>query len=367
MIKINLKRKLFLFIYILVNYSIFYESIDIASHAEKNVPNITPNYEKNHEYINWEKLSIEEYNDKGINWEILSKNENSNFENESIKNNLILKEKDTYTLSSLNRSVVFGEKIAGPDISWLVPPGFKWTKNYKIDASIRGYNQTLNHTRKPNEGWGWNSGDAVGQFYYQFLNTEKYSFGSNIGIRSVLSGAAGSNSPLGEGLSAGFRIDHKLSNNSGIAFGAEQLFHFDDTTDTGRDIYLTVSKGFWDSDIEGNFPLKIATGGIATGRLAEGNIRGLCSDLFGGAGTEFRSQRRLCWAPVFSLAYLFNEKFSSFFEYNSRHFLIGSSIAPFKKIALRGTFALSISDHIDNYKVNSLDETTWTFRLSLGF
>ena len=35
----------------------------------------------------------------------------------------------------------------------------------------------------------WKDGDAVGQFYYQFLNNEKTSFGLNYGIRSVYSGS----------------------------------------------------------------------------------------------------------------------------------------------------------------------------------
>ena len=39
--------------------------------------------------------------------------------------------------------------------------------------------------------------------------------------------------------------------------------------------------------------------------------------------------------------------FSSFFEYNRRFFLIGSSYAPFKNIPARGTFAVTIADHTD--------------------
>ena len=42
-------------------------------------------------------------------------------------------------------------------------------------------------------------------------------------------------------------------------------------------------------------------------------------------------------------------------------------IIPFNEIPLRGTFAVQISDHIDNYKLNSFDELKWVFRLSLGF
>lgn len=37
---------------------------------------------------------------------------------------------------------------------------------------------------------------------------------------------------IGEGLSAGIRWDYKLSNNSGIAFGDEQLILFEGLTDS---------------------------------------------------------------------------------------------------------------------------------------
>ena len=67
----------------------------------------------------------------------------------------------------------------------------------------------------------------------------------NYGIRSVYSGnAIGGTTAFGEGQSLGFRIDREISNSEGFAFGAEQLLHFDSKTDTGRNIYLTISKGF---------------------------------------------------------------------------------------------------------------------------
>ncbi len=271
--------------------------------------------------------------------------------------------KDYGSIYSLNRSIVFTNTI-GPDISWLVPPGFKWNKRYKFDSSVRGHSR-----RKKGEKFlGWNGGDAVGQFYYQFLDTEKISFGLNLGVRSVYSGKlAGGSSQIGEGLSSGFRVDYKNSPLSGVAFGAEQLLHFDGLTDTGRDIYLTASKAYWKNNIHGVFPMNVFTGGIATGKMAEGNVKGLCSDAFGGSGTEIAHQRRLCWAPVFSIARVHNENFSTFFEYNSKFIIVGNSVAPFDDVALRGTFAVVIADHIDNYQLKDFEDLKWVFRLSFGF
>ena len=305
----------------------------------------------------WENIKSPS-NNAQIKWEKIEENSNKS------KNKNYNADKRSYKLNSLNRSIIFGDEIVGPDIGWIVPIGFKWNKKYSIDLSTRGYNR-----RKEGESFfGWNGGDAVGQFYYQPINIDNYSMGINVGMRSVYSGSApGGESAIGEGLSLGFRFDKNISDTSGFAFGAEQLLHFDGETDSGRDIYLTVSKGWWSNNTDGDFPLNIATFGFGTGKLAEGTIKGLCSDLLGGSGTEVMHKRRLCWAPVFSLARVYNPKFSTFFEYNSTWFLLGSSISPFEEIPLRGTFAVQISDHIHNYKVNDFDNLKWVFRLSLGF
>ena len=295
-------------------------------------------------------------------WERITEKDIDLIENYSSKSNII---KNYKSLGSLNRSLVINDKTIGPDISWLVPPGFSWSKKYKFDSSIRGHSR-----RKAGENFlAWNSGDAVGQFYFHPFHFNRNSFGFNLGMRSIYSGSfTGGSSSIGEGLSAGFRFDRKLSKNSGMAIGAEQLLHFDGLTDTGRDIYWTFSKGWWNRKYNNDqFPLTIATAGIGTGKLAEGNIKGFCSNLLGGSGTEVAYQRKLCWSPIFALARVYNEKLSTFFEYNSKFFLLGSSFAPYKRLPIRGTFAVQLSDHIDNYKLNNFKELKWVFRVSLGF
>ena len=211
-----------------------------------------------------------------------------------------LKYKDLYKnnredIGSFNRSIVFNDSIVGPDISWLVPPGFRWNKKYKFDFTTVGHSGRFDKGRDGKSFFGWNSGDAVGLFYYQFLNNDKTSFGLNYGIRSVYSGTGseGGATSVGEGQSLGFRMDRKISPTEGFAFGAEQLLHFDGLTDSGRNIYLTISKALWSNNKIDQFPLDIYTFGFATGRMAEGNIKFLCSDFLGGSGTEINHQRSL--------------------------------------------------------------------------
>ena len=308
--------------------------------------------------IKWEKVNLEKSFEKEINWKKIDDKYIKSLPQKAVIIN------NDEGINSLNRSIVFDNSIIGPDTSWLVPPGFKWNNKYKFDASTRGHNRR----NKGEDFFAWNGGDAVGQFYYQFLHKKRNSFGLNLGIRSVYAGSAGGGqTAIGEGQSLGFRIDHKISDTEGFAFGAEQLLHFDGLTDTGRDIYMTLSKAKWNKNKKFQFPLDVYTLGVATGKMAEGNVKFLCSNLLGGSGTEIRHQRSLCWAPVFSIARVYNQKLSTFFEYNSKFFLLGTSIIPFNEIPLRGTFAVQLSDHIDNYKLKNFDELKWVFRLSLGF
>ena len=309
----------------------------------------------------WRKLEVEKTYSNKQRWEKLNNSQYDELINPFSRTN----SNDKKTINSLNRSVVFDNSIVGPDISWLVPPGFSWSSSHIFDFSVRGHNR-----RKDGDPFlGWNGGDAVSQIYLHPIHLKKSSYGINVGVRSVYQGdAPGGKSDIGEGLSMGFRYDRELSSTSGMAIGAEQLIHFDDKTDTGRDLYITFSKGWWrNKGSTDPFPLYTATAGIASGKMAEGTVNGLCSDLFGGSGTEIRAQRPLCWAPVFSIAKVYNESFSTFFEYNSYWFLLGTSYSPFKTIPLRGTFALQISDHIKNYEINDLENLKWVFRVSLGF
>ena len=318
--------------------------------------------------LNWKKFNLEKKDEKEIIWRRIKDSEDNLLPNLEVLNYQNFSKKNYGGISSFNRSIVFNDSIVGPDISWLVPPGLKWNSKYKFDFTTLGHSGRFTKGRKGKEFFGWNNGDAVGLFHYQFLNNKKTSYGINYGIRSVYSGSApGGGTAVGEGQSLGFRIDRKISETEGFSFGAEQLLHFDGLTDTGRNIYLTFSKGLWLNNEQGHFPLDIYNFGVATGRMAEGNIKFLCSDLLGGSGTEWDNQRSLCWAPVFSISRVFNKKFSTFFEYNSKWFLLGSSFIPFNEIPLRGTFAVQLSDHIDNYKLNNFDEMKWVFRLSLGF
>jgi len=52
---------------------------------------------------------------------------------------------------------------------------------------------------------------------------------------------------------------------------------------------------------------------------------------------------------------------------NRKWFLLGTSIGLIKFRAFRGSFAVQLSDQIDNYKLNNFNELKWLFRLGKEF
>ena len=273
-------------------------------------------------------------------------------------------------LESVNRSIAFSTSNVGPDIGFLVPPGFRWTPNVTFDSSIRGWNRRS----KGEKFLAWNNGDAVGQFYLQPFHGQKWSLGANLGIRSVYQGDrfAGGSSNIGEGVSAGFRFDYALSDTAGIAIGAEQLVHFDGLTDTGRDIYLVASKGWWLGGEAGDFPLATATAGIGTGYLGRNpNLQFGCSDFIDAGIAQAGNDTfyPLCWGPVASGALVINPRLSLFSEFNNFAFVTGASVAPFEEIPLRATWGVTLAQDFgggtEEFSFEP-DKTRWFFRVSVG-
>ena len=191
--------------------------------------------------IKWFKLktNIEARDKTDLEWDLLEINDSKLFN--KYDNFVVSDSKNTFSpeIRSFNRSIVFENEFIGPDLTFLVPIGFKSSDMMNVDFSIRGWNR-----RPPNSKFfAWNGGDAVGQIFVNTIKNNKSSFGLSFGIRSLYKGddLPGGKTPIGEGQSMGFRWDYQFNEREGIALGAEQFVQFDDKTDTGRDMYLTYS------------------------------------------------------------------------------------------------------------------------------
>jgi len=270
-------------------------------------------------------------------------------------------------LYAFNRSLAFGDGLVGPDVSWRIPNGFRWTPHHWLDASVNGFSRRTGDQ----SFWAWNNGDAVATINANLINSGDWSFGINHSIRSVYQGssAAGGTTAIGEGQSSGFRLAVALGPTSGLAIGGEQLVQWDSFTDTGRTLYLAYSKAWWLGAGADPYPLLVGTASLASGRFAsDTTLRFGCIDTGANRTGTYAIDNQLCWAPGGSLALVLNPQFSLFTEYNSVRWLVGASYAPIAEVPFRATWAVNLYNQLNVYGVSDNPlPATWSFRLSLGF
>ena len=272
-------------------------------------------------------------------------------------------------IQALNRSVAFGDGLVGPDIGWYVPNGFRWSERWFADASIQG------QSRRRNDGpfLAWNDGDAVAILHANVLQTERWSVGLNTSFRSVYQGdqAAGGATQVGEGIASGFRIAKAMGDTAGIAFGGEQVLQWDDKTDTGRNLYLMASKGWWLGNNGQDYPLLIANGGFGTGRLANQSIntwtnplRFACLEGMENRTGSFAVDNDLCWSPIGTISMVMDEWWGMFVEYRSGTAQAAASVNLTGGLPLRLTWGVNFAE---KNEIQDWDDLTWVFRASFGF
>jgi hypothetical protein len=269
-------------------------------------------------------------------------------------------------LQSLNRSIAFNDHTPGPDLAWKVPQGFRWSEQWFLDFSVAGAN-----TRPPKSSfWAWNNGDAVGELHVRMIQQQNWSFGVNATFRSVYQGtsAAGGTTAIGDGFATGFRLDYALSKTTGIALGAEQLIQYDSTNDSGRNLYLVGSKGWWLGGRPGSFPLVAGTVGFGTGRFSRNtNLQFACtSSITGSLDVNRGIAYPLCWNPIGSAALLVNQNWSVFSEYNSEDWLAGVSLSANNGFPLRLSWGVLLGNVGTNYNYVGDSNLRWFFRASIG-
>jgi len=269
-------------------------------------------------------------------------------------------------LQSLNRSIAFNDGTPGPDLAWKVPQGFRWSEQWFFDFSVLGAS-----TRPPNSNfWAWNNGDAAGEVHLRVLQQKNWTFGLNATFRSVYQGSnyAGGSTGIGDGFATGFRVDYALSPSSGVALGAEQLIQYDSNNDTGRNLYLVGSKGWWLGGKPGLFPMLVGTAGFGTGRFGDNaSLQFACtSSVAGITDVSSNTSSPLCWSPIGSAAFLFNPNWSIFSEYNSQDWLAGLSLSANNGFPMRFSWGVLLGNAGTNYNYVGNDNLRWFFRASLG-
>lgn len=282
-------------------------------------------------------------------------------------------------LQALNRSIAFGDGLVGPDISLRLPNGFRWSQRWFGDVTVLGY--SYQDGRKPGDPFvpAIDSGNLDGWaiLHANLLQTENWSIALNMSFRSLQSNPdiPGGGTGFTDGVSSGFRIARAIGDNGGIAFGGEQVIQWDDQTDTGRNLYLVASNGWWLGDNKKDYPLFIASGGFGTGRWASFTKNDPAGqdldDIFDFTCITVETNRKLakidenlCWGPFGSASLVFNEWWGIFVEYVSSRATLGISSNMTGDIPLRFTAGVHFARENEIVPPNEL---RWIIEASLGF
>ena len=275
-------------------------------------------------------------------------------------------------LQALNRSIAFGDGLVGPDISLRIPNGFRWSQRWFGDVSILGYD--YQNGRNPGDPFipARDSGnlDGWGILHANVLQTTNWSVTLNTSFRSLQNNPdiPGGSTGIEDGLSSGFRIARAIGNTGGIALGGEQVIQWDDNTDTGRNLYLMASNGWWLGGNGKDYPLFIANGGFGTGRFASLTDK---DEPFNFTCTPVESNRKvgkidenLCWGPIGSVSLVVNEWWGTFVDYAIGRATLGVSANLTGGIPLRITAGIHFAE---NNEIVSFDQLRWITQFSIGF
>ena len=328
-------------IYILTLFTLFINFNIANAFAEKNefkIKSIST------EKLNWES-SVSNFENQ-LNWYEVDKEE---IYKQQIKLKNITRKTNIKTIRSIGKGVTVNG-FYYPEISNYVPNAYVEDPNKLFGLSIRG----ISKTRSCN-GENFSKGciDGVLDFDFKLFNNNDVSIFPKINLQSLSS--RGTN--LGEGSSLGVKIAKELSPNWSIAFGGENIFHFDETIDLGHNFFVIAST-YLPLNSKNNSNILFLNVGIG-------------SDFYGyrGNGFLFRTPcgnntltgtvddpNSCSWGPIGSLAYSFNNRFSIISEWFGYSYGSGFSIRPFKENSL--SFSLYATDFIKGFPKHAKDYCT---------
>ncbi len=199
---------------------LFFLSFSFIIKSEEFLGN---NFSRKKNSLDWEY--VEDQNNKQLIWQE-SKNDISG-------KRIGKKKKKPNRVNSLGRTLKVNGKYL-PEISHYVPNAFLEDKNKKITSSFRYISKTRFCV---GENFSSTCSDGVVDFDFNLFSNEKYSFSPKINIQSL----SNRGTSLGQGVNLGFKAAKKISSTWYVAFGGENILHFDETIDLGRNFYLVFS------------------------------------------------------------------------------------------------------------------------------
>ena len=300
--------------------------------AENNEVKINSNSIKK---LDWEYIDLN--TEEELNWR---EDDTEEIYKDIIKTKNISKKINTFSVRSMGKGVTVNGSYY-PDISNYVPNAYVEDTNKFFGLSTRGISKTRFCDGK---NFSTSCMDGILDLDFKLFNNNNLSIYPKINIQSLTN--RGTN--FGDGVSLGVKVAKELSPNWSLAFGGENIFHFDETIDLGHNFYF------------------IASTYIPLSNSEKSNIlflnAGIGSDFYGykGNGFLFRTpcgnntltgtldEPNSCsWGPIGSVAYTLNDRFSIISEWFGYSYGAGFSIRPLKGNSL--SFSLFATDFIKGF------------------
>ena len=286
---------------------------------------------------------------KNLKWEIDEKKNNRDGFNWEIEKIPLLefpeisnKKKFEYEVRSLGKAVTIND-VYYPEISNYVPNAFVENFKKNITLMIRGISRTR-HCK--GENFSKNCIDGIIDIDFNLFNYDKYSFNPKLTIQS-LSDREGGGTGIGEASSLGFKNALKLTPKWSLAFGGENILHFDHKSDLGRNFYL-VGSTFYPLNNRENPSILFLNAGIGSdfyGYSGNGYIaRTSClgQPNLTGDGTDFCN-----WGPIGSITIALNDRIALVNEWFGYGYGSGISFRPIKESSLGLSFY--VTDYLPNF------------------
>ena len=186
--------------------------------------------------------------------------------------------------------------------------------------------------------------DAILDIDFNLINLKNYSFNPKVSIQVYLIEAQNL-----EGISLGFKSAKSLSPNWAVSIGGENIIHFDETIDLGRNFYFVASTFMpLSNEDEKITPILFLNGGIGSdfygykGNGFLGKTTCLGESTLTGGGTN-----NCNWGPIGSIALVLNENFSLISEWFGYGYGSGLSIKPLKNKSI--IFSFFATDFIKGF------------------
>ena len=286
--------------------------------------------------LQWERDDINKIN--SLKWEKI----NNDTKNLLMKDlNSIRNSRKINKVKSLDRSVVFNN-VHYPEISHYVPNGYLSFGEKSFTTSLRTISK-LRHC--DGENFEAKCADGIFHLDLNLLNNDSYSLNTKFSLQSI----SNRGTSFGEESSLGFKLAKEISPNWSFAIGGENVIHFDDTIDLGRNYYL-ISSTFkqldsYDKDNPSILFLNIGIGSDFYGYKGNGFLwRMPC---LGEPNLTGDKENKCSWGPIGSIALASNDRLSFITEWFGYSYGSGFSIKPFKEKSL--ILSLYATDFINGF------------------